>query len=634
MNLHKSCLWWAISSWLLISIINITVAENNLPFVARHRLTSAEYQNVFNTYTQQSYRLLYISGYLVNQEERFAAYFEKSTGPAQICRHGLTSAQYQQAFTDATKQGYRPILVNGYTAANGMDKYVAIWEKSTGTVAPWVARHGLTAAQYQTEFNSWTAQGYRPKHISGYAIGSEARYAVIFEKPTSTPAWIARHGLNAAQYQTEFNKQTSAGYVLVLVSGYAVSNVDYYAAIFEKKASYPWIARHAMTSNGYQGEFTNNYYQGYRLKVICGYTKSGVDYYAAIWENPNIGGSGLSLINNQIQSYINKHSIPGVSIAITKQERLVFAKGFGYADTAAGEQVNPNHLFRIASVSKPMTAIAIMKLIQQGKFSLSSKVFGSSGLLGTTYGTKAYGQRVLDITVQHLLEHTSGFSNDGGDPMFMKYELSQKDLISWVLDNRTPKNVPGSTYEYLNFGYILLGRIIEKVSGQTYELFLRNNIFSQAPQTSKMVIGGNTLAEKKAGEVTYYPSSAYSFDVRRMDANGGWIARPIDLVGIMAKVDGSNFKTDILTNSTITTMWTGSSVNSGYGKGWIVNPSYKGHNGAMPGTISFLVKKNNGISYAFTVNTRPTDDSFAFELKGVLDTIVSGVTTWPTYDLF
>ncbi|CAF1265085.1 unnamed protein product [Adineta steineri] len=610
------------------------MAADNPPFVARHSLTSSQYQDLFSSLTQQYYRLLYISGYTVSNEERFAAYFEKSSGPSQICRHGMNSSQYQQAFDDATTKKYNLVLVNGYTDSNGDDKYVAIWEKPVGSAPSLVARHGMTTEQYQKEFNDWTGKGFRLTHVSGYAYKNSARYAAIFEKVTNSPTWSARHGLTANQYQAEFNAQTKAGFVLVLVSGYFVNGIDYYAAIFEKKASYPWIARHAMSSKTYQGEFTNNHYQGYRLKVICGYAKGNTDLYAAIWENPNMKGEDLSFIDSQIQDYMSKNSTPGLSIAITYQERLVFAKGFGYADTATGEKVHPNHLFRIASVSKSMTAIAIMKLIEQGKFSLNSKVFGSSGLLETIYGSKPYGQRVLNITVKHLLEHTSGFSNDGGDPMFMNTDLSQKDLISWVLDNRTPKNVPGTTYEYLNFGYTLLGRIIEKSSGQTYELFLRNQIFNNASQTSKMLIGGDSIADKKPNEVTYYPSSAYNLLLRRMDAHGGWIARPMDLVCILTRTDQSNIKSDILNSNTITTMWTGSSANSGYGKGWILDSTYRGHNGAMSGTIAFLVRRNNGISYAFTVNIRPTDDSFAFKCKAVLDAIVDAVDTWPSYDLF
>ena len=626
--------WCTVSFYVFILAVSQSVALNNLPFVARHGLTSAAYQAVFNSYTQQSYRLLYISGYMCNNVECFAAYFEKSSGPAQICRHGMTSSEYQLQFNNATARGYRLVLVNGYAGTSGIDKYVAIWEKPTSSVAPWVARHRLTAAQYQSEFNSWTSKGYRLKHISGYAIGSAAYYAAIFEKPTTTPAWVARHGLTSAQYQTEFNLRVGNGYVLVLVCGYTVNSVDYYAAIFEKKSSYPWIARHRMTSNQYQEEFTNNQYQGYRLKVISGYTYGSNALYAAIWENPNMLGTDLSLINSQIQKYMTNNSIPGLSIAITKQERLVFAKGFGYANTQLNEKVHPNNVFRIASVSKPMTSIAIMKMIEQGNFFLNSTVFGSGSLLGTTYGTKAYSQRVLRITVQHLLEHTSGFSNDGGDPMFMNYQLSQKDLISWVLDNRAVKNEPGSTYEYLNFGYILLGRIIEKVSGLTYETFLRTKIFNNAPQASQMFIGADTLAAKRYNEVRYYPDAAYNLLVKRMDANGGWIARPIDLVGIMAKVDGFYFKSNILNSNTINTMWTASSANSGYAKGWIVDGTYKGHNGAMPGTIAFLVRRNDGLSYAVVANTRPSTDSFAFKLKAVMDTIVTSVSSWPAYDLF
>lgn len=546
----------------------------------------------------------------------------------------MTSAQYQLQFNNATAQGYRLVLVNGYAGAGGVDKYVAIWEKPTGSVAPWIARHRLTGAQYQSEVNSWTAKGYRVKHVSGYAIGTTAYYAAIFEKPASTPGWVARHGLTSAQYQTEFNARVSGGYVLVLVCGYVVNNVDYYAAIFEKKSSYPWVARHQLTGTQYQGEFDNNHFQGYRLKVVSGYTKGGVPLYAAIWENPNVSGATLSLIDRQIKTYMTNYSIPGLSIAITKQERLVFAKGFGYADSGNNERVHPHHLFRIASVSKPMTGIAIMKMIEQGQLSLSSKVFGRAGVLGYTYGTNAYSARVLNITVQHLLEHTSGFSNDGGDPMFLNYDMTQAELISWVLDNRTPKYAPGTVYEYLNFGYTLLGRIVEKKCGQSYETCLRTQIFNNSPQTSRMVIGGDTLAAKKFNEVRYYPDSAYNLLLRRMDAHGGWIARPIDLVGIMAKVDGFNFKSDILTNNTINTMWTGSAANPGYGKGWISSGSFKGHNGAMTGTIAFLVRRSDGFSYAFTVNTRPADDGFAFILKAVMDTIVTSVSAWPSYDLF
>jgi CubicO group peptidase (beta-lactamase class C family) len=600
---------------------------------ARHGLTSAQYQAHFNNLVAQGYRLVQVSGYTVNNQERFASLAEKKPGPAWASHHGMTGAQYQTLFNYYVSRGYRLTLVNGYNVGS-VDKYVAIWEQKPGPA--WVAHHGMSSAQYQNLFNQYTSQGYRLTHVSGYGVNGQDYYAAIWEKK-SGPAWVARHGMTSTQYQNEFNYWTSLGYRLVQVSGYGVNNLARYAAIWEQVQSPAWAARHGMSSNTYQGEFNNYFYQGYRLKCISGYTLFGQDRYAAIWESAGMQGNDLAFIDNKIQAYINQNNIPGLSLAITKNERLVFAKGYGYADQNAGEKVNPAHLFRVASISKPITAIAIMKLIEQGQLSLNQKVFGAGAVLGTQYGTQPYSERLKKITVKHLLEHTSGLSNDGGDPMFMNYNFNHSQLIGWVLDNRAVKNEPGTTYEYLNFGYCLLGRIIEAVTNQSYENYLKNSILAPSGVT-RMQIGGDTLAARKPGEVVYYgpngdPYGAY-MKVTRMDAHGGWIATPIDLLRLMVRNDGLAAKPDILQPWTLATMFTPSSANGGYGKGWIVDNTYKGHNGAMPGTIGFLVSRNDGYSFAVLANTRPTGDGFCFGLKGVLDQIVTGVNQWPAYDLF
>jgi len=347
----------------------------------------------------------------------------------------------------------------------------------------------MPGASYQQEFNPWTSKGFRLSHVSGYAVGSETQYAAIFEKPASSPAWVARHGLTSSQYQAEFDAQVKAGYTLTLVNGYAVDNVDYYAAIFEKKSDgRAWIARHRLTGQAYQGEFMNQYYQGYRLKCISGYTISNAARYAAIWDNQYVSPSNL---NTLLQSYMTKQSVPGLSIAITRNDSLVFATGFGLANTDTGELVSPDHLFRIASVSKSMTVITTMKLIEQKQLALNGKVFGVGGVLSTTYGTKAYSQWTRDITVQHLLEHTSGYSNTGGDPVFMHMDMTQAELITWVLDNRQPTSALRSIYEYLNFGYCVLGRVIEHVTGQPHEPYLRNNILNSSPQSPNRIVIAN-----------------------------------------------------------------------------------------------------------------------------------------------
>jgi len=234
---------------------------------ARHGLSATQYQQAFNTLTQQGYRLVEISGYSVENKDTYAAIWEKSSGPAWVARHGLTSSQYQQEFDKLTGQGYRLVDICGYTVA-GQDHYAAIWEKRQGPA--WVARHGLTSSQYQQEFDKRVGQGYRLVDISGYNVGGQDHYAAIWEK-SSGPAWVARNGLTSSQYQQEFNTFSQQGYRLVRIRGWRSGNTTHYAAIWAKAQGPAWVARHGLLSDIYQEEFDKLSKEGYRLKHVSGY---------------------------------------------------------------------------------------------------------------------------------------------------------------------------------------------------------------------------------------------------------------------------------------------------------------------------------------------------------------------------
>ena len=156
-------------------------------------------------------------GVVLPASARYAAIWEKSSGPAWQARHGMTSAQYQSTFDQLGTQGYRLVQVSGYSVG-GQAQYAAIWEKSSGPA--WQARHGMTSAQYQSTFDQLGAQGYRLVQVSGYSVGGKAQYAAIWEK-SSGPAWQARHGMTSAQYQSTFDQLGAQGYRLVQVSGYS-----------------------------------------------------------------------------------------------------------------------------------------------------------------------------------------------------------------------------------------------------------------------------------------------------------------------------------------------------------------------------------------------------------------------------
>jgi len=604
-------------------------------WVARHAMSPAQFQATFDDLNKKGFRLKCMSGYVSGGAEQYAALWLKEGGPAWQARSSLSVTEFQKTFDDLGKQGYRLTWVSAHEA-NGAVRYEGIWEQKGGPA--WEAKANLTATEYQQAFDSYTKQGYRPLHVWGYTSAGAARFAVIFEK-SNGPAWTARHNLNSAQYQQAFNNYAKQGYRLKEVSGYNVGGADFYAAIWEKTSGPVGFARHAIPDAWYQNVFDNMYYQGYRPVFITAFTSGGAGKLNGIWENTNFTAADLQFINAQMQAYMTANNVPGAALAITKNGKLVYAAGFGYANKETGEEAGPTSLFRIASVSKPFTSVAIMKLIEAGKVHLTDKVFGPGSILGAQFPTPPGNKKINQITVKYLLEHVSGLSNAGGDPMFMNLNMNHTQLINWVLNDpaHAMTRNTNTQFEYLNFGYCLLGRVIEKTSGKSYEQYVRQNVLAPSGVTD-MVIGANTEAGRKPREVKYYPASAYSLNVTRFDAHGGWIASPIDMARFVVRVDGLPTKSDIISANSHTLMLTDSGIKDAngndpnYGFGWGTQQQW--HNGAMDGTVSFLQVLNNGYAYAVVANTRPANDGFAFNMAGAVQKIIGGVSKWPTYDLF
>ncbi|PCD44610.1 hypothetical protein AU210_000067 [Fusarium oxysporum f. sp. radicis-cucumerinum] len=255
--------------------------RDSVPWQAKHRMDSSNFQDTFDKMVHNKYHLTYVSGYPINGNPRFAAIWDQSPTSDWVARHGMTSTEYQGQFDALVSKGFRLRLVDGYPVA-GNTRFAAIWDKSGGSA--WVARHDLTSSEYQNAFNTFFSQGYRLKHVSGYAQGDQARYAALWEKSATNITWAAHHGMTSSDYQTLSDKYVAMGYRTVHVNGYVVNNIDFYAAIWDKSPSGPWVSRHRMSSANYQNEFDEWTGKGYRLRLVSGYTMgSDEDMYAAIW---------------------------------------------------------------------------------------------------------------------------------------------------------------------------------------------------------------------------------------------------------------------------------------------------------------------------------------------------------------
>jgi CubicO group peptidase (beta-lactamase class C family) len=331
------------------------------------------------------------------------------------------------------------------------------------------------------------------------------------------------------------------------------------------------------------------------------------------------------------RGFMETYAAPALSFAVGYAGEIVHQDAWGFADLEGQEPVTPQHLFRIASVSKPITSIALLRLIEQNRVRLTDRVFGPGALLGTAYGQPPYNDGVDQITVEHLLTHTGGgWSNDNRDPMFTHPGMGHAELISWTLANRSLDRLPGVAYAYSNFGYCVLGRVIEKLTGQTYPDHVRAEVLGRCGITD-MTVGGNRRDQRQAHEVQYFSQSenAYGMNVTRMDAHGGWIARPADLVQLFMHVDGYTRPPNILRAETVRTMTTASAANSRYAKGWSVNGLDNWwHNGSMPGSTTIAVRTHSGFCWAAFTNTRRRASQIDGDLDRLCWNMVRKVEGW------
>jgi CubicO group peptidase (beta-lactamase class C family) len=306
--------------------------------------------------------------------------------------------------------------------------------------------------------------------------------------------------------------------------------------------------------------------------------------------------------------FMGAYQVPGLSVAIAMRGKPAYAEAFGVADRETGEVLTPQHRFRIASITKPITAVGIFTLIEAGTLQLDKRVFGPDSILGDDYPTSLDRMITEQISIEHLLTHTAGgWGNAANDPMFLNNEMNHQELIAWTLTHMPLTIRPGNFFAYSNFGYCVLGRVIEKLTGQTYEKYIKDSVLKRCGIVD-MQIAGNTLRDRAASEVKYYGQQAwsdpYGMNVARMDSHGGWIATPSDLTTFFTHIDGFKHADQLLGDDTLRVMTTPTAANPRYAKGLFVNSQNNWwHGGRLDGTETISVRTNTGFCWSAFTNT-------------------------------
>ena len=324
----------------------------------------------------------------------------------------------------------------------------------------------------------------------------------------------------------------------------------------------------------------------------------------------------LEPMDQVVDSFMDFWALHGVSLAVMRNDSLVFAKGYGMADNTT--PMTPGTTLRLASVSKLLTAVGIMKLQEEGKLFLDSPVFGPLGILGK-YDSYIRDDNYYLITIEHLLRHQAGFTTRGGDPVFSPW-TNLDALLRKQLGRRLAYE-PGTWQEYSNFGFLLLSLVIEEVSGQSYESFMQAEVFEPA-LCRGFRIGGNYLSDRLPGESRYYmqpdAEKTASFDgkyasvekcyggnnVTGSQGAGGWTGSAVELARMVAVIDGAGPLPDLLSAFSVEQMTTFIDPDT-FSLGWNDTKPYGEwtRSGSFSGTQALIKVYPDGECWIFISNT-------------------------------
>lgn len=434
----------------------------------------------------------------------------------------------------------------------------------------------------------------------------------------------------------------------------------------------PWIVQMNLTDQQFRAA-SKKYKSDFEMTIHRSLTAQGTRYHAVVWVQaaesgealkipegtlPETGelGADLAPLNELMRSMVSDNNIPGATLAVAFEQTMLFERGFGYSELDPVTPMSPTANMRIASLSKPITAVAILLLVQDGSLQLDEGAlkylekhpkgrFDSAAAI-------AVDDRWQHVTVRHLLQHSGGFDRDASkDTVFQLPEISKtldlkklarsNDMVRFQL-GRPLDFDPGSKYAYSNIGFCLLGRIIEAVSGKDYGEFVQERILTPCGMTQTR-LAKTRFKDRADDEAHYYtqtgkkspavwlgfdpkgrsrleivPQPYGMWDIEVMDSHGGWTSMAGDLVRFIMALETP--EKPLLTAELRRTMLSPPSFDPDgtagywYGCGWNVrNLTDDGaatywHNGLLAGTSTLMVHRRDGYIWAVLFNCDKTKD--------------------------
>jgi CubicO group peptidase (beta-lactamase class C family) len=617
------------------------------PFGGRHGIGEEEMNAELETWEAAGYRPIWVTGHEGAAAPHFAALwvFDGLEGTARI---GLTRSELAgdrgigQEMTDA---GYRLLQISGYLVDDEDDpeRFAVSWVKDPAEcgIMRWEAFPNHSSTQYQIKASSQVGIG-GSKPIIGSSItlnqsdlGGEFRIAhlplvhylgtggigELSSINEGEPGQVFQHGdilvlriANADRVLVRerpwgnirlrkwdandpgIGEQCDSGPVTcpeIEGQSFFIDDRQYRMLLQYDENDEVW---HELQRNGVS-------HDRYWPLALDEFGVPGERRYASVWMAGNTErtwratghGAGdpsdpLFIFDRAVRQYMEERNVPAGALAVVKDGRLVLARGYTW-DAPEAEDISPQRRYRLASVSKSLTAVGIMQLVENGDINLNQRIVNIPGMQDILEPDQWADQRIQDVTVRHLLHHIGGWDRDiFRDPMIADFQVcaevtdslptNQQAIIDYM-KTKPFNHDPGTVYAYSNFGYTLLGRIIEVVSGLPYAAYMQQNVFGPAGMQHTQ-LASNTDVYLDFREVRYYqpanpvvasrlgysdnhpyrepcnsqhsnlvPDPYGGLNLAPMDAHGGWSSTTIDLARFLVQMDSET----LISASSRALMW-------------------------------------------------------------------------------
>jgi CubicO group peptidase (beta-lactamase class C family) len=610
-------------------------------FQAYHGVTGAQHQANFNNLSAQGFRMISLSVYGDPGDARYAAVWVQRSGPAWVAVHGVDSAGYQLFFNNSTAKGYAPVLVSATgTSSNAI--FAAVFEQ--GILGAWLARHGMisgpeaNAGTFQSLNKTARAQKMILRSVAIYGTSNDRRYAAVWHANPRFVKWHVHPSDTGASYQVVFNAETQlpgyqlAGYRPAYVS---LSGDHFYCSVFKDDVVGTWVARHGMTAADYQTEFNQQNAAGLYPICVQGGGSGDNTRYAAIFAKQDIPLSqewtvagaavpALAGLDHAMQTFMQANGVRAVQLAIAKNGVTKFSHAYTWAE--AGYRITQlSDRFLLASCSKMFLEAAVQALYEAKKLKPDTKVYPLLGF------SQPADPRSDTITIQQLLDHMGGYDDtatgSGFDPTYnmrqialdlnLGHPVTKLDMARYMYE-RMLDFAPGTNSKYSNFGYLLASAVVEKVTGMDYFNFVKTTLLQPANITEVQVI--STLASGRTNNEAIAEDEGLgrspldlSSQLLVPEVYGG--DGEINEVG--AACAGTGASAHALTQFIhLYAVWGNGPRAAGFAR-----------SGSTPGASSLAVSRGDGVDWAYVINTRdwppstsPTLDDLGNSITHLLDT--------------